>query len=136
MTGPSVDERPDSEAHWREQQQDTEGVGNEAGREQQRTCQEQERPVDDLVGGNRALANLLVEPAQHTNALPADDPTAGNRYGGKHAERGEETDRMAHLHEHVELGDRHPDDQEEYDETHVVTLAICGPARRASPVIS
>ena len=130
---PTVDEGPDSEPHRRQQQQDAERIGDETGREQQGTRHEQECPVNNLVGGNRALPNLLVESAPDAEALTPHDPTPDDRHGGQHDERGEETDGVAHLYEHVELDDRYPDDQQEYDETHVVTLAICGPARRAGP---
>ncbi len=95
-----------------------EDVGDEPGGQQQRAAEDDQHAVGDLARGHPAAADRLVEAAPRDAALRAHEQRAEDRVDDEQPDRPPDADRLAHLDDHRELGDRHDDEEGDEQEGH------------------
>ena len=99
----------------RDQEQQAEDVGDEPGRQQQRAAEDDQHAVDDLAVRELTAGQRLVEAPPRGSALRAQQPRTEHRVRDQQQDRPPHADRLTHLDQERQLGDR-DDDEEDYEE--------------------
>src|SRR5207248_4491193 len=110
--------------HRREQQEQTHDVGEEAGRQQEGAGEEDEGPVDQLAPGDLAGVDLALRPPPRAQALALHEPGADEADQHQEGEGVHDAEHVADLDDHVQLRDRHEDEDQRQQAEHGVSVVL------------
>jgi len=106
---------PHRVAYRRNEEQDAEDVGQEAGQEKQQAGEQDHRAVHQFAPRKlAALGDVLYAP-ERAEPLHAHEHAAGDRGGDDQRDRGDDADMAAHHDEGRDLGER-PGENQDRDE--------------------
>ena len=111
----------------RQDQQDAEDVGDEAGAEHQRPAERDERAVGQLAVRQPAGLDPLAQRLPGAGALTADQPRPDDAVQDQQPDRRQDPDPAPHLDDHVELDHRHHDEDGEERQGHPATSSPHAP---------
>ena len=104
------------------------------GGEEEGAADDDQRPVGDLLAGEAALRERLVEAAPGAAALVFEQERAEQGVGEQQCQGRPDPDPLADLDDHVELRDRDDDEEDDQEEGHRATAYGCAfayPPRRS-----
>ena len=95
----------DAEPHRRQEKGEPDGVGDEAGRDEQDPGREDQEAVDQLAMGHPTLGDRALQAPEHGDALALDQPDPDDRDGDEKPDGLEHADGGGNLHDHPQLSD-------------------------------
>src|SRR5438270_7220568 len=107
----AADGGPDAGAHRWEEEQQAHRIGDEPGRQEQCTGQQDQRPVDQLPAGHHTGVDLALGAAQRAQTFALHEPGSGEADEDEDPEGVQNADGVTELDDDVQLGDRHEDEQ-------------------------
>jgi hypothetical protein len=114
--GQPGDQPPHQRASRRDQQAEADDVGDEPGGQQQRPAEDDHRPVERFVRGHPALGEGSVEALPSGAALGASQGGADEPVDDQQRQSRKDADRLTDLDDHVDLGDRQDEEEQDQDE--------------------
>lgn len=111
--------RAQHETKRRQEEEQTDDVGHESGHHEQKACEQEAHPVEDLVRGHVARRHLLLHPAQHTKTLALHQHRAEGRDEKQKGDRGKHPEPRPDLDERIDLRERECDEDQEENGHHL-----------------
>ena len=118
----SEEHAPEHHSGGRKEDENRQDVGDESGCEKESARHHDENSVDDLSRRHSALQDTAIELRPDSDSLSFHEPTAHDGDENDESESIEEADRRADSDDHVELGHREHDEEQEQDHTLTLTM--------------